>query len=583
MTFISCSLAAHRTGYSNQCSDISKTMTPAQYTGSLRWIAVLFVGALLGGSARSASALQQPRVQPPINESAIEAAARKISPERLMERIQVLADDSMLGRRPGESGDTIATRYLAREMARIGIKRATPGGYLQPVALQSASATGSIRVSGRSAVVPLLQGQQVVIAAIEPGMRSVRSAPIVFVGHGIVAPEFQWDDYKGVSLAGKIALILDQEPASLRRRGFSRNASGTYHIQPFLRARHALARGAAGVILRSGTDSTHAARAYNAQHHAILGTRSPAIAASPVTVLLSTSGAEALARSVGDSLGGWRRMAAESTFKPLILPLTLDAEVAVAGQPFTSHNVLGIIPGSDPAVRDECVVYVAHWDAYGVGPAVRGDSIYNGALDNAAGVSTTLAIAEAMRALPRAPRRTTVFVATTAEETGFLGAEAYVRNPVCPMRRTALVIGMDWTWTWGRTDTLVSNGWGYSTVDSAAAVIARKMKKTLVPGWSDYWMASDQAVFLARGVPAWFGGLDGEVIGKPAGWAMQQLSSTRTHVPSDEILATWDLSGAAEEGRFLFMLGLAAAESSSRFRWTAVSEFDKAALKYDRR
>ncbi|MEJ7758433.1 MAG: M28 family peptidase [Gemmatimonadaceae bacterium] len=516
--------------------------------------------------------------QHPLDPRAVDQSASVISVARLMGRISALAHDSMLGRKPGHRGGTITTEYLSREMRRIGLEPARLGQYLQPVRLRTASAKGSVRFTARGQRIALIQDRQVIIGAIKPGPHRISRASLVLVGHGIVAPEFRWDDYKGANLAGNIAVILDGEPASLTSRGFAPNASSTYHGMWFLRARHAIAHGAAGVIIvRGGSDSVHAVRARRTQHSATIGDAPSTIPEPPVTVVLSASGADRLARSIGDSIAGWRQRAKDSAFTPSLLPVMLDADFVVNSIPFTSHNVIGIIPGSDPALRSECVVYAAHWDAYGVGPPVNGDSIYNGALDNAAGVSTMLAIAEATRALPRTPARTTVFLATTAEESGMLGADAYVANPVCPMDKTVLAIGMDWTWTWGRTDTISSNGFGYSTVDSAAGLIARRMGKKFVPGWSDYWMASDQSAFLTKGVPSWFGGLDGEVTGKPRGWALEQLSSTQTHVPSDEILPTWDMSGAVEEARFLYHLGVHAAEMHSPFRWTADSEFYRAA------
>ena len=172
-----------------------------------------------------------------------------------------------------------------------------------------------------------------------------------------------------------------------------------------------------------------------------------------------------------------------------------------------------------------------------------------------------------------------VFLATTAEESGTIGADAYVANPVCPMNKTQLAIGADWTWTWGRTPLITSNGFGYSSVDSLAREIAQGLGKSFGPGWADYWMASDQSAFLTQGVPSWFGGLDGEVIGKPEGWAMQQLMTTATHVPADEIRPTWDMSGSVDDTRFLLRLGVAAAEMRTRFTWTVDSEFSRAALR----
>ena len=518
--------------------------------------------------------------QQPLATSTLESAGKTVTVAKLMHRIEALAHDSMLGRGPGQRGDTMTTRYLAREMERIGLTPAGRNGFLQPVAMKRGFARGSAAFFFRDREISLRADEQVFQTVTTAGTKRLSAAPLILVGHGIAAPEFRWDDYKGKSLAGKVAVILDHEPAALGKRSFSPVSGSTYHAMWFVRARYAMERGAAGVVIvRTGSDSAHAVRSRRGQHEATIGDLPSPIPLPPVTIQISASAADALARNIGDSLTGWLARAADSSFAPVELPLTVSVEQDVTTRSFESSNVIGVIRGSDPELRDECVVYAAHWDAYGIGPAVRGDSIYNGALDNAGGVSSMLAIAEATRALPRPPARTMVFLATTAEETGLLGANAYIANPVCPMEKTQLVIGADWTWTWGPTDTISSNGYGYSTVDSLAGSIARRIGKAFTPGWSDYWMASDHAAFLTKGVPSWFGGLDGEVTGKPKGWAMQQLMSTATHVPRDEILPTWNMEGSVEETRFLFELGVRAAEMKGRLRWINDSEFARAAKK----
>lgn len=424
---------------------------------------IVVVGCVARGlSNENARVTVPPTLQGPLTSSGYAASDAFITVASLMQRTEALAHDSMLGRGPGQRGEAIATAYIAREMERIGLSAPASGSYLQPVPLQTAAAAGEAGFTTIAGVpIPLTQGRQVIISATAPGRQRLAGAPLVFVGHGISAPEFSWDDYKQVDLTGTIAVVLDDEPPTLSRRSYSPGQQ-TYHSRWFLRARHALARGAAGVVIvRSGSDSIHASRARRLQHAVTIGTAPRWYPVAPIVIHLSSSGAERLARSVGDSLAEWRLRSNDPTFTPEPLLLKLDVDFDVRTTPFISHNVVGVIPGSDPRLRDECVVYASHWDAYGIGPAVNGDSIYNGALDDAAGVSVMLAIAEAYRALPRAPRRTIVFLATTAEESLMLGADGYIADPVCPMAKTSLVVGLDWTWTWGRTDTIVSNGFGY--------------------------------------------------------------------------------------------------------------------------
>jgi hypothetical protein len=518
----------------------------------------------------------------PLSDADVDEAGKRITVDGIMRRIGALADDSMLGRGPGQRGDTVTVEYLAREFERIGLAPGGAYGYRQPVELFRASTVGELRVHGSSRLA-MAADSQVTLRSTSRTPVSIVNAPMVFVGYGVDAPELRWDDYKGVDLSGKVAVALEGEPEALLKRGFAPNAFGTYHGMTFVKGQRARDHGAVGlIVVRGAADSVHARRATRFQHSYLIGSV-PTAAEPSIVAHLSKSAGGRLARASGSSFDRWQKQSADSAFMPIPIRLLADANVHVRTAPFTSHNIVGVIPGSDPELSRECVVYVAHWDGYGIGPAVRRgaamDSIYNGALDDAAGVSVMLSIAEAMRALPVAPRRTTVFIATTAEESGLLGANAYVADPVCPMSRTTLAIGMDWTWTWGRTGSITSNGFGYSTVDSIAAPIARRMGMTFGPGWSDYWTASDHAAFLAHGVPAWFGGLDGEVIGKPKGWALEQLMGTATHVPSDEILSSWDMRGAVEEARFLLALGVHAAESADRPQWTVDSEFRRARQK----
>lgn len=511
----------------------------------------------------------------PFTDNTYDAAAASVAESTLSRRLDDLAADSMLGRKPGQRGDTLTVAYLERQMRAIGLTPAGTNGFRQAVSLTRLRSSGAatFRVNGRA--VPL-DSTTIILTAAAPGERTLRDAPVVFVGYGIVAPEHRWDDYGALALAGKVALILDGEPALVSGRRFGTREERSPHARWFLKARQAIAHGASGVVLiRAGSDSAHRARRAQLQDHVIGDTTGPA-EEPPITVHVSWSACERLARAAGTTLAAWQAAANDSTVGPEALPLQLTASVRGEGASFVSNNVVGTIAGSDPARRDECVVYLGHWDAYGVGPAVQGDSIYNGALDDAAGVSQMLLVAQAVRALPRPPRRTMVFVATTAEESGMHGARAYANHPVCALSRTALAVGMDWAWTWGLADTVISNGIGYSTVDALARRIATRLGKAFAPGLGEYWLLSDHAVLALRGVPAFFGGLDGDVRGKPRGWATAQLDSQETHAPSDERKATWDLAGALFEVRYLFELGVRAAEADTALQWTVDSDFKRA-------
>jgi hypothetical protein len=496
-------------------------------------------------------------------------AEARIDTASLWRHLRVLAHDSLLGRGPGQRGDTLTVQYLEREFRRIGLRQGGAYGYLQPVQLLRATARPSLTV--RTASQPSLEvaAQEMIVQGAPGGVR-IDGAPIVFAGYGIAAPEFGWDDWKDTALDGAVALVLGGEPPLLSARSFAGEGTGTYHFITQWRAEAAAARGAAGVlvIVPAAFLTEPIMRWWLQDEH----TQAAVPTGRPMprfSGYIADSAAARIARAAGSSLDEWRAMARSAEFRPIRTAAVMDARVSVATRPFTSHNVVGRVTGSDPLLRDECVVYLAHWDAYGYGPSVDGDSIYNGATDAAGAVAQLLAMAEALQSMPT-PKRTMVFVATTAEESGLFGAEAYIADPVCAPEKTVLAVGVDWFNERGPATAVTSNGLGYTSLDPQVRELAALQGRSLNGAFSFLFAGSDHVALMQRGIVGFFGGSDlYSVAQPPEDWL--------SHTPADEIDPAWDLAGATVDAHLMLALGILVANADGRPVWIVDSEFRRAA------
>jgi hypothetical protein len=494
-------------------------------------------------------------------------AEARIDTASLWRHLRVLAHDSMLGRGPGQRGDSLTVRYIEAVFRATGLEPGGTYGYLQPVPLLRATTTARLSIAAADTTVHVA-AHELIVQAAAVGSQRLDGAPLVFGGYGIVAPEFEWDDWKGEELEGAVALVLGGESPRLSARSFAGEATPTYHAFTHRRAEVAAAQGAAGVlvivpaafltdpILRWWLQDEYTMPA------ARTGSRMPRFSG-----YIADSAAARIAHAAGSSLEEWRALAQAEDFRPLRTSAVADAQVNTSAQPFTSHNVVGRVTGSDPLLHTECVVYLAHWDAYGIGPAVNGDSIYNGATDAAGAVAQLLAMASALRSMP-SPRRTMVFVATTAEESGMFGAEAYIEDPVCTPEKTVLAVGVDWFVERVSAGEVTSNGLGYTSLDPVVSDLAARQDRSVSGAFSFIFAASDHLALMRRGIVGFFGG------GVPHP-ALEWLS----HKPSDEIDDAWDLTSAAQDAHLMLALGVLVANADARPYWTADSEFHRAAAR----
>jgi Zn-dependent M28 family amino/carboxypeptidase len=409
----------------------------------------------------------------------------------------------------------------------------------------------------------------------------------VFVGYGVVAPELGWDDFKGVDVRGRTVVMLIGDPpvpdpadtTRLDPRVF-RGAAMTYYGRWTYKFETAAERGAAAVLLVHQTGPAGypwgVVQGNVRERFDVAG----APAHVPVEGWIQLESARRLFAAAGHDFAALERMARTRDFRPVPLGATATFRARNAVRRVNSRNVVGRLAGSDPAVADEAVLFSAHWDSFGIGRAIAGDSIYNGALDDASGVAWLIATGQAYRSMPAAPRRTLVFVAFTAEEQGLLGARYYAQHPVVPLAKTLADINMDAMNPWGRTRSVVSLGFGQSSLETMLAAEAARDGRRVIPDpepEKGYFYRADHLELARGGVPSLsflFPGTD--YVDQPADYAERVRGAyirDDYHKPTDQVKADWDMAGIVDDTRLTFRVGLAVANGAEWPAWSAGSEF----------
>jgi Zn-dependent M28 family amino/carboxypeptidase len=517
------------------------------------------------------------------------AAAAVIRAESLRGRIRFLASDLLEGRGPATRGDELAQAYVAAEMETIGLEAA--GGndtYMQPfdiVGIRTACPS-ILPLSHRAERLDLRYEQDFVVASGNEALEGrLENAEIVFVGYGIQAPEFRWDDYKGLDVRGKVLLMMNNDPEDDpqlfegRKRLYYGRWTYKYEIAAKL--------GAAGALIIH----TDASAGYGwkvvesswggSERFVLPRTGQPELV---MAGWLTEDAARRAVRLGGLDLDRLRASAQRRDFRPMPLGVELSLVLRNEVRVRQTANVLGRLAGRDPDLGNEVVLYTAHYDHLGLNPKAKAgeDAIYNGAHDNASGVAAILAVAEAFRALPRPPKRTIVFAAVGAEEQGLLGSEYLASHPPVPVGRIAADINVDGINIFGRTRDLTMIGLGKSSLDDRVRAVLAAQGRVIVPDQypdKGFFYRSDQFNFAKVGVPSAYFDNGTEVVGKPPGWGKQrqtEYEDLHYHQPSDELTSDWDFSGAVEDVRFFFYLGSQIANAPSMPAWRAGDEFETA-------
>lgn len=524
-------------------------------------------------------------------ESAEKSAARQITDDLIRAHVRFLSSDLLEGRAPAGRGDRLAQEYIVSELEGLGLEPAAPGGgWLQKVELVgiSGEVPAKITVTSGSRKVELARLEDfVAFTGVQKPQSSVQDAEIVFVGYGIVAPEFGWNDFKDVDVKGKVVLVMNNDPEDDPKlfAGKTRLRYGRWDYKYEEAARH----GAAGALIihtqpSAGYPWQVVQTSWSRERFELPYEGEPRV---QVKGWVTEPIARQIAGLSGKDLDALRTAALKKDFRPVPLGARVSIAIANTIQKKESANVVGKLPGSDPKLSREAVIYTAHHDHLGRKEEGKPgeDLIYNGAQDNASGVGAMLAIARAFAALPGAPRRTILFAAVTAEEQGLLGSEYLAKHPPLEPGRLAANVNIDGVNIFGRTRDLTMIGYGKSTLDDIARDLLAEQNRVLkADQFPDrgFYYRSDQFNLARIGVPAAYFDNGTEIIGKPAGWGAKKIEEWENkdyHQPSDELGDDWDLSGAVEDTQVAFRLGLRVANAQEMPRWKPGDEFEAARKK----
>jgi Zn-dependent M28 family amino/carboxypeptidase len=515
-----------------------------------------------------------------------------ISTQRLLSHVQVLASDEFEGRAPGTEGEAKTVEYLVREFKRIGLEAGNPNGtYFQDVPLVGITGipTGSYRVGNQQTDFVLPRDCVLWSERFAPEV-TVTDSEMVFVGYGVVAPEYGWDDFKGVDVRGKTIVMLvgdppvpdPKDPSKLDERMFKGRAM-TYYGRWTYKFEIAAQRGAAAALIVHETDPAgypfEVVINSNTGERFGLQSEDRNLGLAAVEGWVTMAQGKALLTAAGQDYDTLKKAAARPDFQPVALGTRATFTVKNTLRPVNSRNVIAKLTGADVKLRDQYVIYTSHWDHLGRDPKLAGNPVYHGAYDNASGVAGLLEIAREFVTLKSRPKRSLLFLATTSEEQGLLGAKYYASHPLYPLGRTLADLNMDGLNPWGRTRDVSVSGLGSNTLEDLLKTAADRQGRVLGPDPEPEkggYFRADHFEFAKVGVPALYfdSGLD--YIGKPAGYGKQKSDEfTRNdyHKPTDVIKPDWDLSGAREDLELLIAVGRAVANSDSWPGWKDGSEF----------
>ncbi|MDX6385930.1 MAG: hypothetical protein QOK48_3503 [Blastocatellia bacterium] len=519
-----------------------------------------------------------------------------INENALRAHIKFLSDDRLEGRGTGARGGETAALYIAEQFEALGLKGAgARGSFWQPVSLVGVKADPKteLRINGATKAEAFKFADDFVAFTGAQTERVSVNAELVFVGYGIDAPEQKWNDYKGSAedYRGKILVMLvNDPPATAAEPDLFGGRRLTYYGRWTYKYEEAARRGAAGVILLHTNDSAgypwSVVRTSNGSwRFDIARTASTKTPFLKVRSWMTDDAAHRMMQLAGLNLGDLRRQAASRDFKPVKLNLTASLDLNSEVKRVEAPNVAAILPGRDPKLKDEYVVFSAHWDHLGIGaPDKTGDTIYNGALDNATGVASVLEIARVLTNMPLAerPRRSILFLIPTAEEQGLIGAEWYSQHPLVPIEKTAANINLDSMNIHGPTHDFVPLGAERSSLKAVVEAIARERGLRISPDprpEQGSFYRSDHFPFAKVGVPSISLKEGEDYVGRPKGWGeknFKEYNDAHYHQPSDEFRDDWDFRGMIQEAEFAMAIGRRVADMNTMPKFNPIDEFAKA-------
>ena len=508
--------------------------------------------------------------------------------DAILQHTKVLSSDEYEGRAPGTKGEELTVKYLSDQFKKTGLQPGnTDGTYVQKVPLVGITPAPAPLVFRKGAQQQTLKWKDDVVAWTKhvADSASIQNSELVFVGYGVVAPEFNWDDYKGVDVKGKTLVMLINDPAvpdpsnpsELDPKTFGGKAM-TYYGRWTYKYEIGAQKGAAGVLIIHETGP--AGYGFNVVQGKTgeqfdLVTPDKNMGRAAIEGWITLDQGRKLLQMAGHDFDELKKQAATREFKPMPLGVTASMTIKNKLRTIDSQNVIGKLPGADPKLKDEYVVYTAHWDHFGKTP----EGIFHGAEDDALGCAALIEMAKVFQKAPAPPRRSILFLAVTAEEQGLLGSEYYSKMPIYPLSKTVADINMDSWNVHGRTKDVILVGFGASDLDDYARDAAAEQGR-LVHGDAEpekgFYYRSDHFNFAKQGVPAmdYGGGVD--YIGKPADYGKKvrdEWTEQRYHTPKDVVMPDWDLNGMREDLKVLFAVGYRVAQADKMPEWKPGNEF----------
>jgi Zn-dependent M28 family amino/carboxypeptidase len=521
----------------------------------------------------------------------LQPALEAITPDGLLAHIKVLASDEFEGRAPGSKGEELTVKYITDQFKKIGLKPGNPDGtYTQEVPLAGIKSEPQMSFVTREKTMDLKFPDDFVAssARLQPEIK-IDKSDLIFVGYGVVAPEYGWDDYKNVDVKGKTLLMLigdppipdPKAPSKLDDKIFKGKAM-TYYGRWTYKYEIAAKKGAAAAIIIHETEPAaypwQVVRSSWSKENFELDNPNKNMEAIPARSWITLDVAKKLLTDSGQDFDALKKSAITKNFRPVVLKAKANIDIKQQVRAFKSHNVIGKLEGSDPRLNGEYVIYTAHWDHLGRHPEMQGDQIFNGAIDNASGVASIIEIAGAFMKINPPPKRSVLFMATTAEEAGLLGAKYYAEHPLYPLEKTLADINLDSMNVWGKAHDIEDLSLGFSTLDDLLAAAAKQQGRTAIPDSrpdKGKIYRADNFEFSKVGLPSLYVGKGEHLLSRPetAPLKSDEYDSTDYHQVTDEVNPDWDLSGAVQDVQLVFEVGYEVANGDKFPEWKPGNEF----------
>ena len=514
-----------------------------------------------------------------------------ITPDALLAHIKILSSDEFEGRAPGSKGEELSVAYITDQFKQIGLKPGNPNGtYTQEVPLAGITSEPKMSFSVGDKATDLKYPDDFVAssAQLQPHIK-IDNSDIVFVGYGIVAPEYGWDDYKNVDVRGKTILMLINDPpipdpknsSKLDDKMFKGKAM-TYYGRWTYKYEIAAQKGAAAAIIIHET--VPAAYPYSvvktswSKENFELDAANKNMDSVQARSWITLDVAKKLLTDSGQDFDALKKSALTKEFRPVALAAKARIDIKQTVRSLKSRNVVGMLIGSDPKLKDEYIIYTAHWDHLGRHPELKGDQIFNGAVDNASGCAAVMQLAAAFAKLNPPPTRSVLFMCTTAEEAGLLGAKFYAQHPLYPLEKTLADFNIDSMNVWGKTRDIEDVSFGMSALDDMLADVAKRQGRTAIPNSrpeKGTIYRADNFEFSKVGLPSLYIGKGEHLSSRPpdAPLRSDEFDLHDYHQVTDQVQSDWDLSGAVQDVDLLFEVGYQVANGTKFPEWKPTAEF----------